>query len=253
MSLLYCYGIVGEDVELDVVGLEGNNIITIPFKDIFAMISVVSEENFSQKAIDQNVKNMEWLTKKAPLHEEVVTAIMEKTTILPMKFCTIFTSKEKVEEMLEEKYADAKYYLDYVKGKVEMNVKVYCNLAEMRKQVKEESPDLQKLDEEIAGKPPGQAYFLQQKIDLLLKDKVSAKISAKKKVIIEKLKEMGDLKQNDLLAKKLTGKDMVLNTALLLRKEVIEKLQQLVGTLKVEFPLCEFEISGPFAPYDFIR
>ena len=90
MSLIYCYGIVKENPELDKMGFESKGIYTIPFQDIFAVVSNVSEDNFSQQVIDKNVKNMKWLAEHAQIHEGQL--IRPGPTTLGLKYakdCTI--------------------------------------------------------------------------------------------------------------------------------------------------------------------
>jgi hypothetical protein len=262
MSLLYCYGITGEKVpSVAELGLEKSHIYQITFKDIFAAVSDVSEETFSQQAIDKNVKDIQWLTDNAPIHENVVSAIMQATAILPMKFCTIFNGEGELLQMLEGKYADIKYFLHRVQGKVEMSLKVYCDLDRMKEQVRKDSAEIQQLEEQAAEKTPGQAYFIRQKSDILLKDQVGQKILDEKEKILNKLKVLFiEVKKNDVLARKITGKEvgteMVLNLALLVDKDTIKDLNErldLKEGLDLSEVLYRFELTGPFAPYNFIR
>jgi hypothetical protein len=261
MSLLYCYGVIGEEgkkLVLDKTGFQDNPIYTIAFKDVLAVVCEVSEEEFSQEAVDKNVKDMLWLTQNAPLHEEIVTRIMQTTTILPMKFCTIFKDKEHLKQMLEDKYADIKYFLHHVHGKAEMSLKVYSNLVELKERIKTEDDGILKLEQKAATKTPGQAYFVKQKIDILLKEKVRTQIMAEKKKIMTQIQGLFvEIKKNDVLARKVTGRDvsseMVLNLALLVQKEHISDLNKLVQGLREELVMYKLELSGPYAAYNFIK
>jgi hypothetical protein len=260
MTLIYCYGIIAENNKLifDKISFQGNKLYTIPFKDILAIVSNVSEEQFSQQEIDKNVKDLQWLTKNAPLHEEIITEIMQKTTILPMKFCTIFNDEEHLKQMLEDRYGDVKYFLHHVDGKVEMSLKIYTNLSKLKEQVRKESLDIQKLEREASFKSPGQAYFVRQKIDVLLKNKVRQQLLIEKQKVMGKVKELAiEIKKNDILARKHTGKDvsqeMVLNLALLVEKDYLNNLNKLINELKEALPSYELELSGPFAAYNFVR
>jgi ElaB/YqjD/DUF883 family membrane-anchored ribosome-binding protein len=253
MSLLYCYGVVGENLPIKQRGFENSTIYAIPFKGIFAVVSNVSKQEFSQEAIDTHVQDMQWLTQNAPLHESIVTNIMSQTTILPMKFCTVFTNEEQVHNMLQDKYADITYFLHRTKGTVEMSLKVYANISKLQDNLKKTSTEIQKLEEEAASKTPGQAYFVRQKADLFLKKQVQQNISSKKQSIINKTKELVELKTNDVLARKLTGKDrgyeMILNLALLV--PVDKDLTTLVQEMQNQ--VYELQLSGPFAPYNFVK
>ena len=149
MSLIYCYGVVEEAVEIEKKGFESRNIYFTPFKDINAVVSDVSEENFSQQTIDKNIKNMKWVAENGQIHEKVTDSVMEKTTIIPMKFCTIFKTQENVKSMMEEKYADFKFNLKNLKGRAELGVKVYFDSAPLKQKILEESPDIKELEAKL--------------------------------------------------------------------------------------------------------
>lgn len=256
MSLIYGYGVIEEKlpIAIDITGLEQGEIGLIPFKDLFAVVSYVSEKNFSQEAIDKNFKNMGWLTENAPVHEKVIEAVMEKTAIIPFKFCTIFKTRDNLAEMLEEKYAELKYNLNHLKDRVEMGVKVYFDAAGLKDEIKAESAEIKDLEKEAEQKTPGAAYFVRQKIDILLKEKVRQKLSGKKKEIFEKMEIFGEeVKQNDLLNKKMTGKEMLLNMVFLVEKKNLATFKAEIETVKKEFPRFEFELWGPFPPYNFVK
>jgi hypothetical protein len=265
MDLIYCYCVVGKDNISKIgetlkheVGFQKGKIHTISYEDILAVVSEVSNEEFSQQAIDKNVKDINWLTNNAPLHESIITSLMQRVTLLPMKFCTIFNNKEQVVDMLEEKYAHVKYFLHHIEGKVEFGLKAYGNMVKLQENVKKDSSQIQQLEEEKATKTPGHGYFVQQKIDLLLKAKVQQQVRLIKELIIGRVRELvQELKKNDVLTRKITGKDskqeMVLNLAMLLNKEKEHDLRKVVVSLNAQFPFCKIELSGPFAAYNFIR
>jgi hypothetical protein len=245
MSLLYCYGVV-ESEPLEEEGF--GKIFTVSFKDITAVVSSVSESDFSQEALDKNVKDMKWLALNAPIHEKVVTRVMKKTTIIPMKFCTLFSTKEHLLKMLEEKYGDLKYNLNSLNGKVEMNVKVYVDFEEVKKDISD--PEILRLEEEIKQKTPGQAYMLKQKVDLLTKGRIQEKLHAERKMMLQKLSSASEnIKENKLFAIK--GKEMFLNVAVLIgKKEVVDFEREVLDYFEGKF---ECEITGPFAPYNFVK
>lgn len=256
MTLIYCYGIIEDDLKVSMKGFEDKSIYLIPFQDIHAVVSDVPEEKFSQKSIDKNVKDMKWLTENGQIHEEVIEKIMKKTTIIPMKFCTIFKGKEKVEEILKEKYADFKYNLKNLKNKIEMSLKIYYDSNPLKKKILEENQELKKQLEKAEEKTktsPGAAYFDKQKVDILLKEEIQKKLSREKKEIFEKIKAFSiDSKENEPLNKKLTGKDMLLNSVFLINNSDIEKFKQEVEKIKQEHKQLEFQVFGHFPPYNFI-
>jgi len=254
MSLVYCYGVVEGSPTVEKKGFEEQKVYTISFKDISAVLSDVSEKKFSQETIDKNVKDMKWLAEKGQIHETVVDSVMRITTIMPMKFCTIFKTREKVESMLEEDYADFKYNLGHLKEKVEMGIKVYFDSEPLKQKILEEDEEIKKLEEEAEKKTPGVAYFEKQKTDTLLKAKIQQKLADDVKNIFDKIKILAEeAKQNELLKRKVTGKDMLLNAVFLIKKSNLDQFKKDVEKIKSNYQHLEFQIWGPFPPYNFVK
>jgi hypothetical protein len=253
MDLIYCYGVVLNSIGKDIFAYNSQKVYTIYFKDLLAVVSTVSSDNFSQENLAENFKNFSWLTKNAPIHEEVVTKIMEDQTIVPMKFCTIFSSKQNIVKMLGDKYADLKENLDRLQGTVELSVKVFYSSNKLLEEVKKGSKQIEGLENEKKTKSPGAAYFVDQKIDLLAKDLLGKLLYKEKHCILDFIKNNSlEIKENDLLAKKVTKKDMVLNTAILIKRDELNFFSEKVLSLKSEHPLIEIVVSGPFPPYNFV-
>jgi hypothetical protein len=254
MTLIYCYGVVEKEIELDLKGFESENIYLIPFKDIIAVVSDVSEANFSQEQIDKNIKNMKWLAEYGQIHESVVDLVMQKTTIIPMKFCTIFDDKENVESMLEERYADFKFNLKNLKDKAEIGIKVYFDAEPLKQKILEESAEIKELEKAAEKKSKGAAYFDKQKIDMLIKDKLQQKLAGNRTEIFNKIKALAeDSKENELLNKKLTKKDMMLNAVFLINKNGLDQFKNNVEKIKSESKDFELEVYGPFPCYNFVK
>jgi ribosomal protein S10 len=275
MGLIYCYGVIGDTENqrfsvpgtledkrkvsgkpdlTDIRGFDENKVYLTPFQDIFAVISNVSNE-FNQESIDKNIKNMKWLVEKGQIHEQVIDIIMKESTIIPMKFCTIFESEEKVKEMMKERYADLKFNLKNLNNKIEMSVKVYYDIEKLKKQIFDKDKDLKEKyekAEEKLKKSPGAAYFEKQKIDILLKERSHQGLNEKADNIFENIKKLSiDARKNEPLNKKLTGKDMLLNTVFLIEKENIENFKRKIEELNIGGEL-EIQVFGGFPPYNFI-
>jgi hypothetical protein len=254
MSLIYCYGIIENNLSLTITGFESNSIYLIPFTDINAVVSDVSEDNFSQEIIDKNIKNMKWLAENGNIHESVIDSVMGKTTVIPMKLCTIFKTKENVESMLKEKYADFRFNLKNLEGKAEIGVKVYFNAEPLKQKILDESPEIKKLEKEAEKKSKGIAYFDKQKIELLIKERLHQKLVGSRNEIFNKRKDLAeDSKENELLNKKVTKKDMLLNAVFLINKKQKEQFKSNTKKIKLEYKDLEFEVWGPFPPYNFIK
>jgi len=255
MALIYCYGVIGEKLDLnDIKSFNEKQVYLIELQDIFAVVSDVSEE-FSQHSIDKNIKNMKWLLEKGQIHEQVIDKIANNRTIIPLKFCTIFDSEKKVKQMLKEKYADLKFNLKNLNNKIEMSVKIYYDVEKLKKFLLEKDKYLSEQHEKVEEKAktsPGAAYFEKQKIEILLKEKSYQELNKKANNIFEKIKKLSvDAKKNETLNKKLTGKDMLLNTVFLIEKGSVDNFKKQVQELNFGNEL-EVQIFGGFPPYNFI-
>jgi hypothetical protein len=257
MSLVYCYGVIGEGARLDsasISGFESGGLELVSFGDIIAVVSHVSEENFSQEAVDKKIKDISWLTENAQTHEDVVDSIMKQTTIIPMKFCTVFKSEENAESMLKERYADLKYNLNNLKGKVEIGVKVYFDSKDLKEKLKAKDSEIKALELSLKEKTPGAAYFEEQKIEILLKERMQEKVIGKGRTMFDKVKAISvDSRENELLNKKATGKDMLLNSVFLVGEDKLDDFKREIEGIKSSHVELEIQMWGPFPPYNFIR
>jgi hypothetical protein len=257
MSLYYCFGIIGDKIDnskIDLTAFDSKKVNFFQFKDIKAAYCEVEESIFSQDSIDKNAKKIEWIEKYGRVHEEIVEAIRNRTTIIPMKFCTIFTSTDKLKESMEEKYADFKFNLHNLEGMDEISVKVYYDSQIIRDNISQEDEEIKKLEESAKDKKPGAYYFEKQKIESLLAEKLNKKLdNNRKKILIQLKPHCKDFKQNELLSKKLTKRDMLLNGVFLTKNKDSKLFMDLAIKLGKDFKDLEVEVWGPFPPYNFVR
>jgi hypothetical protein len=256
MGLLYCYGIIGEKISVALKGFEEKNVYFVSFQGVYAVVSDVSEESFSQEVIDERVKDLSWLSEFGNLHEKVIEEIMKTTTIIPMKFCTIFQHKDGVVAMLREKFVDLQFNLQNLQGMVEMSVKVYYDVGVLRKEVIGGSDELKKMcaaAEKKAGESPGAAYFERKKVGVLVDREIQIVLAEQKERLFEGIQKEGfDARMNKILPKKLVGRDMLLNAVVVITKEDVGFKGRMVK-LQEKFGGVVLEVFGPFPPYNFIR
>ncbi len=113
-------------------GIDGGEIFATSYQDLEAIVSEVSLEEFGSEEIQRKAQeDLKWIKEKAQLHEQAVEEAMkngdEILSIIPMKFGTIFKTKEKLAETLKKYYSKFKKTLENLVGKQEWAVKVYLN------------------------------------------------------------------------------------------------------------------------------
>ena len=266
MKGLYLYGIcpsikIKRLVTKDIgEGIGGGKAFSIPYKDIEAVVSEISLEEFGSKEIQKRAaEDLEWIKEKALIHEKVIETAMNNSggLIIPMKFGTIFKNRESLTGSLKKDYLKFKNLLRSLQGKEERSVKIYCKSELFENEIKKKSPMIQRKLEEIKSLPAGRQYFLEEEINEMAKKEARKSVNNYTSLFLEGLKGLAeDLKENKILGKELTQRNdpMVFNGAFLLKKEKVDKFREEIQKLQAEYEKIGFifESSGPWPPYNFV-
>jgi predicted transcriptional regulator len=250
----YVYGIAAskEAVRLGKIGIEGNEVYTIPYQDLCAIIHDCSPEPYQSK--DEEVVKS-W----ARAHQGVLDEAKERfSTTIPLGFDTILQPKDEtippdrvVRDWLKEDYERLRTLMEKIEGKDEYGVQLFYEPAVVSKQISEQSEDVRKIKEEMATKSPGMAYMYRQKLEKAVKAEME-------KLADEWFKEFyGRIKQHteDIVAEKTKkvdkDKTMLLNLSCLVATKNVEKLgEELEKIDNTEGFSVRF--TGPWPPYSFV-
>ena len=236
----------------------GINVYPIYFQGIYALVSSVSPDDFSEDNLKKHLTNMSWVEKNIRLHEKIIEEIMKDQAVLPFKFGTIFESEANVEKLLKVNNIEFKAVLDHLAGKEEWGLKVYCNSGYFKDALCAGNERIAEIDKEITAAGKGKAYFLKKKKDEIIKDVINEKISEYTKDCFERLKVTAvDTKINNILPKEVTEKqeDMVLNAAFLINKERLKGFVNVLAYLKTKYlnKGLILDCTGPWPPYNFCQ
>ena len=168
----YVYGIAegGETVALGPIGLEGDEVYTIPYQNLSAIVHNCHLEPYESKD-DEVVKN--W----ARAHQNVLDEAKKVFgTIIPLGFDTILQPKEEgttpeevVRNWLKDDYERLTSLMAKIRDKDEYSIQVSYEPAVVSKQIAEKNEEVQKIKEEMASKSPGLAYMYRQKLEQAVK------------------------------------------------------------------------------------
>ena len=109
---IYCISEMGEDRDLNAVGILGRPVFFIGFKDIGAYVSIVPYEE-----LKTDIEVIE-------SHQHVVERSREKVATLPVKFGVIFKTDEGVRSLLAKSYEEYRAKLSKFRNKDEFGLKV---------------------------------------------------------------------------------------------------------------------------------
>jgi hypothetical protein len=263
---LYAYGLVKKSPrQFDIVGIDKKNkVYAVKGRDLCVM---VSEINISQ--FQDQVKNLYAALAQTPgvvqdqdgeilqAHENVIDAIMQFTTIVPLKFGTILKDEQAALKLLDEQGEDFKHLLSKFQSKVECGLKVYADTRVVMQYIMQR--DLERTNSQEQQEPlsKGAAYLLARKKEEQLKERVSAELFQVAEQIFDTFRHIAfEMKQNSLLTRKVTGKkkDMILNAVYLVGKEQVISFSEQVKSLTEQYSSLELdlEFSGPWPPYNFM-
>jgi len=77
--------------------LDGEPPLTlIPFKDVVAIVSAVNVDDFCGVAAEARMKDLAWVAPRACRHETVVETVMRGSPVVPARFGTLFSSRERL-------------------------------------------------------------------------------------------------------------------------------------------------------------
>ena len=249
---LYCIVKDNEAVNLGKIGIEGNEVYTIPYKELSAVVHNCPAEPYRSE--DEEVVKI-WLV----THQKVVDAATERFgTVIPIGFDTIVQGnaavdpEENMKNWLREDYDNLTAKMEKVRGRAEYGVQVFWDKRTMAQKVTDESPEIKELNDEIESKPRGLAYMYRQKLEDLLKKEMEKLADRYFRDFYEKIKPYAD----DLRVEKTKKTEdentqMLLNLSCLLPEEGTKKLGEELEKIDA---LEGFSVryTGPWPPYSFV-
>lgn len=253
-ELIYLYCV--SQKEPNFKDLDLSNIYPIHHLGLYAVVSKVSEDEFSEENLKKNLANLEWIKEKANMHEKIIEGIMKDTCVIPFKFGTIFNTEDNLKACLQEHGEEFKENLKNLEGKEEWGLKVYCDMKKLKEAIGKEDAETLKIEEEIKSSSSGKAYLLKKKKEELIKDALNKRINEYGQKSFETLKDLSiEARINKLLPKEVTEREdeMILNAAFLVDKNKVSEFIQATGVLKGKYTDkgFSFDCTGPWPPYNF--
>jgi len=110
---VYCIIPLSEKKQFGNIGLNGNSVYAMDYKDVSAVVSDCSDLN--PQPSEENAK----------IHENVIKEIMiSSNSVVPMAFGMIFANEKILKSIIKTAYIAVKKALNAVEGKLELGVRV---------------------------------------------------------------------------------------------------------------------------------
>ena len=259
----YVYGIVGCDGKQGIEILQGEGIdpadpvYVLAHRDIQAVVSRVPLSEFGQEELEAKLNDEKWLEAKVYVHQSVLERVLASRTLIPMRFCTIYQSERRIEEMLTHHYDHFAQALRRLEGKREWGVKVFCASETLAQRVGELSDRVKELKTETSKKSNGMAYFLEKRLEKIMGEEMERVKDDCAQQSHERLSNHAEEAViNPLHGREITGrqKEMILNGAYLVAEEKLAGFRAALESLREEYGELgyNYELSGPWPPYNFV-
>jgi len=234
---LYLYGIIDSSDQItdSIYGLEGSGVYNIPFRDIGAVVSQISQP-------------IQDVTESAVLeHEAVVEKLMANFAVLPVRFQTIIDGRDSLLSMMQSYYKDFKDNLRRLHNKLEFGIKVIWPADKIKeniiktfrngKQGKVES------DSSLSKK------FIKEKFD---KYKIDKEFEAKAERFIKVMDIFFSRFAAEKKLEKLKTKNLLLDAVYLVEKDKQNDFREAFEHIKSGPPGLKYLFSGPWPAYNFV-
>jgi len=258
---VYIYGIIraNEDGKEPIVpllkGLAGNPVRTIGGDGLAALVSMLATPA-AGTPFEESLKNPEQAKSLILDHHRVLQSLIDKRTVLPVRFGALFTDNDKVSDTLREHCHGILEAFERVEGAREWGLKIYCDRSVLRGHLCEGAPAMLAAQSELAAAKQGRAFFLQRQIARLGEEEaeraIARCIEASRERLCGAVRADASLKLQSADVHGRAG-EMVWNGAFLVAKNAEERFFAMIGELlRIHGPHgFHYETTGPWPPFSF--
>ena len=218
---------------------------------IAAVVSEVRLDDFTGPDAEARSRDLGWLIPKVMRHEQVIESVLDGSPVLPARFGTIFSSRDRVTRLLQADHATILGFFERTAGHREWAVKGYLERKVARGRLVEEAQAA--LDPRL---PPGTRFLQERRLQAQADTQLQRWLSqARAQVRDELARHAADSVDKELLSLPAddTPGEMVANWAFLVPVTEVESFRQTAARLDQELIAqgLALRCAGPFPPYSF--
>jgi hypothetical protein len=183
-------------------------------------------------------------------HQRVITQAMTRSDVLPVSFGMVADSDQQVQEQLLHGAADELHQsLDYVHGRIELELKVVWNEEQLFAEIVSENDDIQALRDSLAGQPPEAMHYERIQLGERVGAAIQRKSDAEAAALLDELEPLAaETRVNENQTD-----TMLLNAAFLVDKSQEQAFDDKVQALgEAQAGRQIFRYVGPMPPYNFV-
>jgi hypothetical protein len=242
---LWLYGVVPAGVEPATAdGVDGHPVRVHRHAGVQALVSDVPQDQFTQDALTRRLEDLESLESLARAHEAVLERAMADHTVVPFRLCTIYSSPQRLDAMLDREGAALKAAFARLDGMQEWGVKAFVREPVGASQAEPVASGTEYLTQKRERR---QAALAGDEATEALVAEIHARLT-------ERASAAALSRPQD---RRLSGREteMILNAAYLVPAEGAEAFRAIVESLgqRHEADDIALELTGPWPPYHFVE
>lgn len=252
----YVYGVIDAREEAVVMGLRGiadQPVEIVTEGQVAGVYSQVPSEEFDESELRAHLADMAWVENVARGHEAVLDDLCRRTTVIPMRMCTVYQTEARVREMLSREQTPLQEAIEYLEGKHEWGVQAFFHRDRALRPTHGEELD-------APGGPTGAAgaaYMQSRRRERDSDEQLEQRVNEAAEEIHDSLEAItADSAINPPQRPEATGRNgaMVLNGVYLVEDSAKETFDEQVRELQSAFSSTGLEllITGPWPPYNFL-
>lgn len=253
---LYCFARPGAVRGLEAPGVDGKpGVFELESREVAAVSSEVSLNEFRGDQPENEPLDRDWIIPRAYRHERIISRVMSRSPVLPVRFGAVFSSRQNLATLVAERYSEIHEYLEHIAGKAEWAVKGFVDIEKAEAWLLASDADCISQRQQLS-ESSGRRYFQERQ----LRAGVQSQVKLWCRTVAEQIQE--DLKVDAAEARPLrlqppavSGRagEMVLNLALLLPDKSVANFRARVEALAARYADrgLALEWSGLWPPFNF--
>jgi len=233
---------------------EGAAVEMVEADDLAAVASAVSAEEYGAGRLQARLADLAWTAARAMRHEKVMEHFAARSTVIPLRFATIYLSRDRIGEMISERRAELLEIIERLRGREEWGINIYCDRAALMSEITAISLRLSEMAERAEKSSPGQAYLLRRQIEALKNDEARAETKRVIEAAASRLAAASEQASRLRVVKGDAGEagETVAKLAFLVSRERFDVFREAAEALAREHePRFRLEMTGPWPAYTF--
>jgi hypothetical protein len=229
-----------KEVNFGPIGFKNMDVYTVHYKDLAAVVCDSPNGKYN-------------VLKDGLIHQKVNEKIMEKFTVIPMRFGLIPKDENDIKGFLSGYYDNLKNLLSKFDDMIELSLKAHLRDAFIKNKIatlKGSDSRVSTLHRQILSLPEGKTYHLKIELGKLVADALAEEGEHIASQIYEELSRYSA----DSHLNEAANRNMVLNAAFLVDREIEEIFDRKVDEIEGEFKdKVHLKYIGPSPPYNFVK